>query len=468
MPRSSLPQRVAEFLRRQRLPGSDDLIVVGVSGGVDSMVLLDVLVRLDVQVLAAHVNYGLRGAESDADEELVRRRCADLNITLESARYETKRLAAEKGASVQEIARDLRYAFFNKVAAAAGARAVAVAHHADDQAETLLLNLFRGTGLEGLAGMPSARSLAPDSPVMLIRPLLTERRADLESYARAHEVPWREDASNGSADYRRTFLRHEVLPRASEIFGGDVADRLVRTAGFVRDYLDASFEPDLRAAFDACSDVLPVGGRLLNQPLLQQPSTWRSRIVLEALRRWIPSAPLNATVAERIVDLLDSQVGRRVHVDGGMVWRERDALEFITGEGVDDTLEPVELPLEKGEYPVPGGTLAIRSVELPCDVPREDAYAELMDANALADTLTVRTWQPGDEIRPLGMKGRKRVSDLLTDERVPSHTRDRVLVLESGEEIVWVIGVRLAETVRLRPESNRAWLLTFSPSDLPA
>lgn len=461
----ALLQRVADFLRKEELIGSDSLIVVGVSGGVDSMVLLDVLVRLDVSILAAHVNYGLRGAESDADEDLVRHRCANLNVPLESARYETKIVAAERGTSIQETARDLRYGFFAEVAAASGAVAVAVAHHADDQAETVLLNLFRGTGIEGLAGMRPVRELQKGLPVRLIRPLIGERRRAIEAYAREHVVPWREDASNASEDYLRSTVRGELLPRAEEAFGGDVVSRVARTASFVRAYLDESFDRDLEDRFRSCAESTDDGGRLRLTPLREQPDTWRTRVLLEALARWIPSARRDSDVAERIASIIDAQVGKQVPVEGGVVWRERDLLAFVPGAKSVTPAAATEVDLAPGSYPVAGGSLTIRSVDPPFEIPRTDPHAELLDASALVGPLTVRPWASGDELIPIGMTGRKLVSDLLTDARVPSHERDAVTVVESEGVIVWVIGVRLSELVRVRPETTRAWLLTFSASD---
>lgn len=462
MTASEMLRRVADFIREEGLVEPELPVVAGVSGGVDSMVLLDLLARLDFDVLAAHVNYRLRGEESDADEELVRRRAASLGVPLETARYATREIAAERGQSIQEAARDLRYAFFGEVAAAAGAPVVAVAHHAEDQAETLLLNLFRGTGIDGLAGMRVARLLGEGQPQILIRPLLKVRRRDLEAYARERDIIWREDASNESRDYLRTFIRHEMLPAVAEAFDADVALRVARTAGFVRAYLDEALEPALREAFEACAVDQPGGGLLYAEGLNAMQPAWRTRLVLEALGRWLPEAPRTAAVAAGVAALLEAQTGRRISLPPGEVWREREGLCFVRGSG--EAAAAVAVPLEPGVYPVEGGVLTIRRGEIPADLYPDDEFTVVMDADKLPATGAIRVWQDGDVMRPLGLGGRKKVSDLLTDAAVPSNARARMVVMEAADEVVWVPGVRLADSVRVNDETAAVLMLTYAPA----
>lgn len=464
---SGFVQRVARFIREEHLLEPDSLVLVGVSGGVDSMVLLEVLVRLDYPVTAAHVNYGLRGEASAADEQLVRHRCAHLKVALEVARYPTRAIAEERGGSIQEVARELRYAFFLQVAEAAGAPSVAVAHHADDQAETVLLHLFRGTGLEGLAAMPPARALSEAHPILLVRPLLKERRSSIEAYARRREIPWREDAGNESEDYLRTHIRSRLLPVAVSIFDGRVSERIARTADIVRAYATDVLLPELTKRFEACAVDHGDGGLLRHDVLQQAAGPMKLRLILAALQRWLPGVRRDAATAERIAALSESQVGRFLRFGSGEVWRERDGIWFMPlRQHSSGAPEEGQVPLEDGTYAVPGGRLVLQRTWPPLDLCSADEWTAVMDASAILSPLRVRIWRPGDEIEPLGMGGRsKKVSDLLTDARVPSHDRARVVVVTADGRVIWVPGVRLAELVRIGAGTESAWVARYIPNE---
>ena len=462
---AELLQRIAGFIRQQCLVDPDDLVVVGVSGGIDSIVLLHVLATLDFRLLAAHVNYGLRGEAADADEEFVRQLCARQNVALMTARYDTKSVAQREGTSIQDAARLLRYRFFGEVAAAEGAHAVAVGHHSDDQAETLLLNLFRGTGIDGLSGMAPVRTLAPGSATLLVRPLLAERRQTIEAYARAHSLNWREDSSNAGDDYLRNALRLRILPAVEELFGGDVSERLARTAEVVRAYASEVLTPELEERFAACAHRDQERAALNVSRLRTLPPRWQTRMILEVLRRWFPDAPRTAAAAEAIVQLSDAQVGRKVGFAALEVWRERDHLVFVphTQGGNEGA---VMIPASGGAYAVPHGMVRLEQTGLPADLDHGSPFSVTVDADKLGDEIRFRTWRPGDVIRPLGMEGhRKNVSDVLTDARVAAHRRKQVLVMESDGVVAWVVGVRLSHEVRVTEQTVRFITLTYLPRD---
>ena len=456
-----LLEDVRAFLRDHRL------LEVGVSGGVDSVTLLTALHQLGYTVEAAHVNYGLRGTDAAADEALVRALCKRLGVRLHVAHPEVKAYAKTHGLSVQAAARDLRYAFFERIAAAGGIPFVAVAHHRDDQAETVLLHLFRGSGVEGLAGMPVQRPLVYGSDVMLVRPFLELRRADIEAFARAERLAWREDATNVGDAYRRGVIRKAILPRIVEHFGPAAKDNIARSAALVREYVDATIRPELARRFEACAKERPGGGGLLDARMLAaQPPVWRCRVILEALRRWLPGVPRSKATAETIERLLASQTGRRVAFASGSVWREREGLAFVPGVPAGDA--PREVAVAPGApVKLPRGTLLIE--EAACEAPPEDRSpgVEIVDADRIVPPLLARPWRAGDRFRPLGMKQPKKVSDFLTDVKVPAHERADVYVLADREKIVWVIGYRIADEVRIGPGTRRCLRLRFGPEASP-
>jgi tRNA(Ile)-lysidine synthase len=281
-------------------------VVVGVSGGVDSAVLLALFRSAGYRVVAAHVNYGLRGADADADEAVVRANCQSSTLPPHVPLYVDRPVLGE--GNVQAEARRARYAFFERVAAEVGASAIATAHHRDDQAETLLLHLFRGTGPSGLAGMPSRRPVAPDSDVVLIRPLLLVGKEDLRLFAERMSVEWREDRTNREGDYRRTALRQAILPVIEEAFGEGTSERIAQTAARMRDYLDAGAAFSSGAALDAAAERTPTGWALRLETLGLYAEPERHGVLLDALRRWARAVPRSAATA-RALDALVGELG---------------------------------------------------------------------------------------------------------------------------------------------------------------
>ncbi|MDX1546850.1 MAG: tRNA lysidine(34) synthetase TilS [Rhodothermales bacterium] len=433
--------------------GGGARLLVGVSGGVDSVVLLHALRRLGSAGAACHVNYGLRGAASDEDEAFVRALCAEWGLPLHVA----ARPLADAEGSVQEAARAARYAVFEEVARAEGIAAVAVGHHRDDQAETILMQLLRGAGPEGLTGMAPRRPLAPG--IALVRPLLGVRRAAVEAYARAQGLRWREDASNRSLRYRRAALRTEVLPRIEAHFGPGAVDNIARSGTLLRAYVAASMQEQLEQTFSRTSVEVEGGGGLRLAELEAMPAVWRGRVILEALRRWVPGAA-RASVVDAAERLREAQPGRRVEAGGGVIWRGREALLFLqTPNGEEDAPQTLD-----ARRPVcfRGGRLILELLDArPADLAAGAPNAVVLDADRLDLPLRVRRWLPGDRIRPLGLGGTKKVSDVLTDARVPVHQRSAVPVVLSGSEVVWVAGHRMAEAVRVRPETRRYAKITF-------
>jgi tRNA(Ile)-lysidine synthase len=469
-------------------PPGEGRVVAGLSGGVDSVVLVHLLRRMGHAVTAAHVNYGMR-AEAAGDEALARRYCASFEppVPLRVGRRDAEARADRRGTSLQEAAREQRYAFFHVIAQGEDARHVAVGHHRDDQAETLLLNLARGSGPEGLAGMRPKRRLRnkkegerketasrsgssrtpPLSHTQLVRPLLGASRDQIEAYAREHELPWREDAANRDARFKRAALRRDVLPALEAHFPG-ASERLARAAELMRGYVDESVRPELRRRFEEARGS--GGGRLRLEALRAAPSVWQGRLLLEGLRRWCPGAPRSRAVARELRDLLDAQPGRHVdfaHTDStrARVWREREVLRFVAERRDPEDIAPQSLAPGRPAC-LPGGIVRAERLRAPPDdLAAGNPRAAVLDAEQAPFPLAVRPWRDGDRFQPLGMDGHTLVSDLLTDAEVPPSKRRRVPVVCDGEDIVWVAGHRLAEKTKVRPSTRRVARLTFEPAE---
>ncbi|MEF8795961.1 MAG: tRNA lysidine(34) synthetase TilS [Salinivenus sp.] len=458
--------RVAAFIARHDLLRDGTAVLVGVSGGVDSMVCLSVLRRLGSAVRALHANYGLREG-AGADEALVRRWCAAQTpaIPLREVSLDAEARAEVHDESLQEAARVLRYRALARHAHAQDADAVATGHHQDDQAETLLLNLLRGTGPEGLAGMPPRRPMRDAPDVSLIRPLLDVSRAEIEAYAEREGIPWREDPSNRDPTYDRARLRSKVIPLLQEQFPGAKAN-IARAAGLMQEYVDETVAPALKMRLERAYEDCAAGGRLRLDPLRDEPPVWRRRLILAALDRALPEAPRTAAVSREIAALINAQVGRRVEVGEGAVWRTRDGLRFLPEEAHPDPIAPpVPVPRE-ADVSVPQGTLRVDPLdERPETLEVGTPNVEYADADRLVDPLALRTWREGDRIQPLGLDGHALVSDLLTDAKVPPHRRAGVCLLCTAEHPAWVVGHRLDHRVRVRARTTTVARLTWRPRE---
>lgn len=457
---------VGQFIGRHDLLEEGARVVVGVSGGVDSMVCLAVLRRLGYEVRVLHVNYGLREG-ADADAALVRDWCGAQSppVPCTAVSRDAGTQAERTGASLHDVARRQRYEAMAEHATDVDADAVAVGHHRDDQAETLLLNLLRGSGPEGLAGMPPSRPLDAVPSVCLVRPLLDVRRADIEAFAEAEGIPWREDPSNWDDTYDRATIRSEVIPLLQKKFGG-VANALARTAGLMREYVDHTLTPSLDEKWVRAYEDCSTGGALSLAALREEPSVWRRRLILAALADVLPQAPQTAAVAAEVEALVDAQVGKRVEFGGGGVWRERETLRVVPADAVPDPLWP-PVPVPWGEdVPLDRDTLRIDPLDArPASLDPNTPNAAYVDADRLIDPLAVGTWQDGDRLQPLGMDGTKSVADLLTEARVPSHRRAGIYVLYTDDHPAWVIGHRLDHRVRVRPSTRQVARLCWAPHE---
>lgn len=443
----------------QALPASLDLrdkphVVVGVSGGLDSMVLAHVLLSLGVRLHVVHVNYGLR-AESAADQQFVQAWCDANDCSCHVHHYDP----IQAGQSLQAVARAQRYAAFLAVAASHHARWVAVGHHANDQAETVLLALLRKAGPEGLAGMPASRPLSPDSTVTLLRPLLQLSRDQLEHYAKATKLRWRADASNASRGYRRNRLRLDVVPELERIQAGSV-ENMASSARLIRAYVDEHIRPQLSALWTSVQ--LQDGGIWLPDGwLAKMPAVWQGRVVLEALRRGLDGCRGRHTEVEAVLALLSRQVGRRVEFPGGLVWRCRGGI-FVERASYAHAPVPTTVLRAEGQLTLNRYSVTWRPIA-PDQVQYDKPHTQYLDVGAAGDELVLRGWTPGDTIRPLGMVGTKLVSDVLTDAQVPPFKRKHApVVCGRLGEVVAILPVCSSETTRVGPSSQQVWELTYA------
>jgi len=451
--------RFHEYSRRRRLFGERSKIIVAVSGGVDSMVLLDLLTRereaLGLTLSVAHFNHQLRGSESDADEHLVQQRGEQLGLEVYVDRAGTAECARQARQGIQEAARNLRYSFFFKLLESSGFDLVATAHNADDNAETVLMNLFRGAGVQGLAGIPVLR---PDRRI--VRPLLFARREEIEAYAAAEGVSFRTDASNAKDDYTRNYVRHQILPLVREQINPKVVETLQRTSELFRE-LEGYLMHSARAALDVVTAESTPGELKLSIPRLKgHPVLLQQYLVMLATQEVTGQRPDYEQVG-RILDLTDGKTGSWVTLpDRHGVYRDRDTL----------VIRATEEPSEFSAHVLQNHRYAFRDFEFSSTLlsggtpgPGTPGEVEYIDADQIPPGhLVLRSWSEGDWFIPLGMNARKKISDYFVDAKIPLYEKRHYPILETKDgTVIWLCGQRIDDRFRLTDRTVNILKLEF-------
>ena len=416
-----------------------DTVLVAVSGGLDSVVLLDVLHRLGVKLAVAHCHFGLRGDEADADEQFVRKLAKQYEAPYHAEFFQTKAFAEREGISTQMAARLLRYQWWEQLRQQHGYAAIATAHHRRDAAETMLLNLTHGTGLAGLHGI-----LPQNGHV--VRPLLGLGRDDLHDYLVENRLLWREDASNDSPVYQRNRLRLDVLPVLR-----DINPNLDNTLASTAERVGGAEEIVRRYVADTAAQARRDAPEAVYFDISTLQRTAATTLVLHELLRpfgfaWPVVKDIVASFNGLSGKQFDSPTHRLVKDRAQLVITPRRLAQYGTfqlAENQEDLLAD-GLRLRASRHEAAG-----------YEVPRSRSTAAL-DADKLLFPLTLRRWHEGDWFMPLGMKGKKHLSDFLIDQKVPLNLKDDVRVLTSADgKICWVVGLRVDERFRVSEDTAR-------------
>jgi len=445
--RDALVERVLERGRRMGWWRKDRAILAAVSGGPDSMAMLHMLKALGDElgfpVIAAHVNHRLRGAEADAEAELVRRTAESWGVPCVVGAIGLPEHLERTGENAQAAARRLRYEFLRRAARERGARVIATAHHADDQAETVLMRLMRGTGPGGLAGIAEQRE---EEGLELIRPLLRISKSELLQYCERNGVPYATDSSNRDLRYFRNAVRLEVLPFL-ERYNPAVRSALARLADIAAaedDYLQ-------RAAEEAfASLVRPEGdGWAADRRGFCKLHLALQRRLIKLILNCLANRGIPVDF-DRVEDILaaavaDAPTVSRMDLGGGAVWmREYDRMVFASAAKTAKTFCHV-VPFPDTEVEVPEAGLVFRFQTLPAPVEGPfggDRRTAWFDLSELEFPLRIRSRERGDRMEPFGLGGSKKVQDIFVDAKIPRSRRDRVPLLADGDgRILWIPGV---------------------------
>lgn len=470
---AGLIERLEDWFTARALFSPSQRWVLGVSGGPDSTLLLHAMVELGRRIEpswalhVAHLHHGLRGEDADADEAFVRKLADELGLAFHHEKTDVRAAVARDGGSTEEVARQKRYEFLERIALTVGTELVAVAHHADDNAETLLHRVCRGTGLRGLAGMSDIRSIQPGSRVRLIRPLLQQRRSDIDALLRERGLAARQDSTNFSSEFTRGRIRNEIMPLLRDKLNPNVSEALLRLGEQAR-WLGTYLEDAAERVFDSLVISESPGRIVLNtNALLSKQRIIQAEVVRRALSLVLGrEQDLGFAHIDAVLKLAaDSESGKVIHLPGSVLARRvYERLEFlpIDSEPSQTEMLPVFVSCPGlTELPLLAAQLRAEVVPVTADKIGElrttaHPYEEWLDLERVQMPLLVRGRREGDRFWPLGAPGSKRLSDFFGDEKVDPHLRARMGILCDQAGPVWVMPLRIDERVKLRPTTRQA------------
>lgn len=442
-------------------PGSK--ILLAVSGGVDSIAMLDIFAQLSQELKltlsVAHFNHKLRGSASDKDEEMVKKICDEYGIKCYLGSENILKFAGENSISIEQAARINRYKMFERLSGNLKLDYVATAHTSDDSVETFFLNLMRGTGLTGLSGIPRKRIFFKST--YLIRPLLKINKEKLINYAQIRALTWNEDKTNLLTNYTRNKIRLELLPKIKNEYSPAIFSLIERTSKlikgadeFISNYVSNAVNSII---YDRRKDrfTIPIAQLQTYTDYIQ------TEIIQEAFATVFSSLPLNTKTIDRIFDIIEAPVGSVCNINKNYyVLKDRNKLIFAMRNGTNSINQLIG---KNSETNLASGTIKITEIPRNKVEFTRDPNIEFVDADLLPTYLLARNWQTGDVFKPIGMDGSMKISDFLTNQKVSQIDKQSILVLSTKSEIIWIVGRRLSNDFKVTPSTNKVLKFEFIP-----
>lgn len=463
----NLEERVLDFVQERKLLSAKDRVLAGVSGGADSVCLLFMLFFLRKQmwgklrVEVVHVHHMIRGKEADEDMAYVEKLCAQYEIPFHGVCIPVQHIAKEQGLSLEEAGRKARYDTFHRICQERGLNKIAVAHHKDDQAETVLMNLLRGTGLKGAAGIPAKRN-------GIVRPLLCLSRKEIETYLQEKAVEYRTDSSNLDCVYTRNKIRNQVFPYLKEQINPKALEHLVlfsHQAEEIEDYFNnqANILLDEYGKLEKKRVILSLECR--KEPKILR--TYIIRMCLEKIGTGLKD--VSAVHIEQIHQLMDGRTGAKVQLPRG-IWVEKNYGEviFFLEEPKEKGQEVIEVRLEdlqeNESYVVPYEDgffdFQVKNVNFFQTFPKKK-YTKWFDYDTIKFVLQLRTRKPGDFLVINAAGGRKKLKDYFMDAKISRQDREHKILLTEGSEVLWIVGERMSEKYKVQKETKKVLEVTY-------
>lgn len=430
------------YINAQSLFNPADKILLAVSGGKDSVVLFDLFCEAKFNFMVVHCNFQLRGDDSDKDSIFVEQLCTNHGIPFRGTTFQTKEFAQTNKLSIEMAARHLRYKWFEELRKELNFQYIVTAHHLNDNIETILLNLSKGTGISGLRGMQAKKGY-------IIRPLLFASRTEIENYVAEKQLEWREDSSNASNDYQRNLLRNEVIPILKKI-NPNLEQTFARNIERFQ-ALDNDFQQNL-SHFKKAVIKEENAVRFLKIETIQH---WQSAAYF--LEETLKDFGFNYFQSKEIYHSLNKSPGKTFHSATHTLIKDREYLIITDKEERSFEEVLIEKGIQEIKYHSIKLSITTSSIEEWQTYLTTERKPGILwvDAERLNFPLSIRAWHEGDWFIPLGMKGKKKVSDFLVDKKIPLHEKKNTFLLCSGKEIVWVIGQRTDERFKITENTKQ-------------
>ncbi len=421
-------------------------VLLAVSGGMDSVVLTELSQRAGLSFAIAHCNFQLRGDESKRDEFFVKSLAEKYRADFYVSRFETNNFAVENKLSIQEAARKLRYNFFQKLVEEKNFQCTLMAHHADDQVETILLNFFRGTGLEGLIGMPVVNK----DQAKTLRPMLNIRREEIAAFAEKNNLHWVEDSSNDESKYTRNFFRNELLPQLKNIFP-QVKESVLANAQRLQQtkFLYQTLTDDL------IKKISVEKGNELHIPVRKLQQYEKTSLLYEIIKRY----GFGEKQVSQVNKLLTAETGKYLSNGNYQIIKHR---LWVIISPVNASAGTVLVKDEQSVVKFDGRELHSTSINVQDFHLNKSSGIAQVDAGEVKWPLILRKWRQGDYFYPLGMKKKKKLSRFFIDQKLSKSDKENVWVIESNRKILWVVGYRIDERFKITEKTKQVLSLTVS------
>ncbi len=469
-----MEKKVLNYIKENHMINSGDKILVALSGGPDSVCLINILnnlkKELNISIYAAHVNHCLRGKDADEDEKYVQEICRRLSIECYTKKVDVNYIAEQKGISSEMAGREVRYEFFNELKIKLSLNKIALAHNANDQAETILMRILRGTGSEGLIGIKPVRDN------IYIRPILNLTREEIEKYCEENKLNPRIDKTNMEAVYTRNKIRLELLPYIKDNFNKDIIETLNRLSKLVEkdnDYI----EKVVLEKYDVYCSRVSKDEFVINKEAFKEHEAILTRIIRKALNDFNGSLyNLEKIHIYDIINLQSQGTGKLLNLPKGVTIENQygdiylKTSNFITK---DKKFIFHELPLKAYEEEI-----LSKGIELYLQEFRANLYLKLIydkksmnlnskdsvkyfDYDKIKDNIIIRNRKEGDRFKPLGMKGSKKIKDIFIDLKIPKSKRDLIPLLCFGDDISWIVGYKVSDLFKVDKDTKKLLEIKF-------
>ena len=453
----TIEQKVLKFINDNQLIEKGDKVLVALSGGADSVFLLYFLQkfkrRFDIELTAFHLNHNLRGKSSYDDENFCFNFCLKYKIKFISVSKDVKAFSKQMKISVEEAGRKIRYSELYKTKNEIGYTKIATAHNSSDNVETMMLNFIKGAGIKGLSGIPIRRD-------DIIRPIICLSAEEIRKYLKQKKIPFRIDDSNLSSDYERNFLRNEIIPKLKKRLNPRIEEKVLNTTKIISEIssiLDAQIEKIKLTALKFYKNELGI-----NLKVIYKLDRSFLNVFIKSVLESNFDVELSSDNIYDIVRLISSQTGSMVHLKGNLyVFREREELVIGRKYSVKSDSSVVRIRIgQKAE--VGNRIISVSEVKRKFLKLTGANSTEFISGDGLGEIFEIRTWRAGDKFKPIGMKGTKKISDFLADEKISSIRKNEQLVLTNNGQIAWVIGLRIDERFRVTSDTKRIIKLEVS------